>query len=440
MKNLILSISGLLLLAMQVNAQQTTPPNSVSVNGVGVISKSYTSSTASINGRKVVVLTPSKVTTSTNSLNGVGSTTVSLNSDKSENSSVSWNSKQDQGDDSMKSKTFSKSYSIDRNDKLNLSNQFGSITIKTWAKNEIRVDGDLKSYASTDADAQKLLDQTNISSSKDGDEVIFKTTFPDDNQNWGNGSRNGKRWRREVKVNLTVYVPASISLTLSQKYGNITMDDFSGPTSLKVEFGDLIGGNLNNSNNYVSVKYGKTILKDVNQATIKHQFGDGISITNIGPVDLDAQYVSVSIGTIKGAATIKQRFGKGLTIGSLGNVNLDAQYVNVKLGTLKGNATVKMQFNKIAIDEIEVGCKILTVNSNYTNVRLGFGSNYNADFDVSTSHSGFNYGGNITAKKVGGDDDRSYSFSKSYTGQVGKGGTANVSVKSTFGDVNFNRE
>ena len=57
------------------------------------------------------------------------------------------NSHDEQDDTPMKAKTFSKSFAIDKSDKVNLSNQYGSITVKVWSKNEIKVDVDMKAYA-----------------------------------------------------------------------------------------------------------------------------------------------------------------------------------------------------------------------------------------------------------------------------------------------------
>ena len=405
MKSLVLSISSMLWLAVQVNAQQTASPSII-------VNPSLPTSTV-VSSKKTAPVAATNI-------------------------NVTYNSgEQDQGDDSMKTKTFSKSFSLDKNDKVNLSNQFGSITIKTWDKNEIKVDADIKAFANNDAEAQKLIDDATINATKTGDLVTFKTDIGDNKGNWGNGSKNGKKWRREIKIYLTVYMPASNSLTASQKYGNILMDSFSGPTSFKVEFGNLIGSDLSNSNNYISVQYGKTTLKDINQAKIKLQFGDGLTIQNIGTIDLDAQYVAVNIGAVKDAV-IKHRFGKGLTLGTVGTLNLDAQYTTVRLNTLRGNATNKIQFGKFFVEEIETGCKSFDVNSQHTDLNLGFATNYNANFDVATSFGGFKFSDNVSVKKLGDDDSKRYnSSSKSYTGQIGKGGAASVSVKAQFGSINF---
>ena len=197
--NLTLGITSMLLLAVQVNAQEQ--PN------INVTTNNKTSVNVTTNNNIQVATTK----------NGK-STTVVYGSN--------YNMQDEQDDTPMKAKTFSKSFAIDKSDKVNLTNQYGSITVKTWSKNEIKVDVDMKAYAKTADEAQKLIDDLSIEATKTGDLVTFKTERGDRNGNWGSNVRNGKTiWRREIKVHYVVYMPSSNSLTASQQYGNITIDD-----------------------------------------------------------------------------------------------------------------------------------------------------------------------------------------------------------------------
>lgn len=414
MKNLMLSACSILLLAAQVNAQQQ-PIVSVTTSGNG---KSVTTTSSSS-----FSYTNSDVKNNVNVRYGDGS-----------------NNNAEQDDTPVKAKTFSKAFGVDRGDKINLNNQFGSITIKTWDKNEIKVDVDMKAYAKTDDEAQKLIDDVSISATKTGDLVSYKTEMGERNGNWGSSVKNGKTiWRREVKVHYTVYMPANNSLSASQQYGNITMGDFAGPTSIKVQYGNLLAGNLTNTNNYISIQYGKGEVKDMGGAQIKHQYGSGITLGTISnTLNLDAQYTSVKIAAVKGATSIKHQYGNGTTIGSVsGALNVNTQYCGIKIGTLRGNLTSKAQYGNVTIDEIEAG-KDVDVDAQYTAVKLGFANNYNGDFEVKTSYASFNYGDNVTAKREGGDD-RGYSSTKNYTGQIGKGGNAKVMVKLQYNGLSFNK-
>lgn len=409
MKNLVLSVSSLLLLATQVSAQESQPVVSVSTNNQ-----------------------IAKVSTSTSYAYTVNDVKNQVNVSYSSNGNA-----QDDGDSPVRSKTFSKSFSLDKGDKVNLNNHFGSITIKIWNKNEIKVDADIKAYAKTDDEAQKLLDDVSISATKSGDLVAYKTNMGDRNGNWGSNVKNGKTiWRREVKTHYVVYMPASYSLTASQQYGNINMEDFDGPTSLKVQYGNLVAGNLNNGNNYVNVQYGATNIATANALKIKHQYGSGVTIGTVGSLEIEAQYTAVKITNVKGAASIRHQYGGGITIGTVGGaMNVNNQYAGVKVGALRGNLTCRSQYGSVKIDDIEAG-RDVDVDAQFAAVNLGFASNYAGDFEVRTSYASFNYPSNVTARKEGGDD-RNYSNSKNYTGQIGKGGSGKVIVRAQYNSVTF---
>jgi hypothetical protein len=373
------------------------------------------------------------------------------------------------GSDAERSKSFSKSFNVDNNDKINLNNQYGSITIKTWDKKEVRVDVDIKAYSNSDNDAQKLIDGVNIDATKSGDVVSIKTNMGDRNGRYGRGIKNGvTTWRREIKVNYVVNMPAVNPLTVLQQYGNVEMGNFAGPTSLKVEYGNLVAGNLSNTNNYINVQYGKCDIQDLNAAVVKHEYNGPVTIGSVGTLELDAEYVAVNINSIRRSADIKVQYGKGLTIGTIGgnlllnaeyakvNINtvkgntvvkqaygdlniasagkiaVNAEYSNVTLGSLNGDANINMDYNRLNVSEVTPACKNFTFGGEYVSIGIGFADRYNANFNVSTSYAGFKYGSNVTTNVVSKDDE-----TKKYTGKIGTGGAANVSIKTEYGSVTF---
>lgn len=416
MKKLILVITSIFLLVVQIQAQVTF---------------SETPSTPPIPKLPKVKHPPRLASTTPNKLD------FSTHKSYATNTVVATTDMQDQGDDPMRSKAFSKSFSVDRNDKINLSNQYGSLTIKTWDKKEVKIDADIKAYANTDSEAQSLLDDVDVSASKSEDGIVFKSSLSNPKGSWGRGSKNGKRWRREVKIYVTVYMPATLALTASQSFGNITMDDYVGPTSIKVQYGNFNVGKLSNVNNYISVQFGKTTIEDINQATVKHEYGSGLNIGSINTLKLNAQFVGTTIGTIKNNANIKQEYGSGLTIGKTGNLTLDANFVKVKIGAVTGNANISTEYGGgLNIDKVEPSCKNLDIKAQFSKTNIDFGTNYNADFNVSTAFGGFNAGQNVSSKRT--DDEKDYSQKKQYVGTVGKGGSANVKIKSEYGSVTIN--
>jgi len=367
------------------------------------------------------------------------------------------------GDDSMRSKYISKSFSLSPSDKINLHNQYGGMVIKIWDKKEVKIDVSIKAYSNEDKEAGKLIDQVNVSAEKNGDQVTCKTTIGERNM-W-----SGRNRRREVKVNYVVYLPATNSLTLTQEFGNVNMEDFSGPLYAKVQYGDFNAGKLTSVNNYVSVQYGKTTIAEINKGVIRQQYGSGVTIAAAGTLDLNAQYATVTINNIRGDAVIKQQYGSGISIANVNNLDLDIQYANARIDNIKGNAVIRQQYNNIKIGtvgkldlkaqyanvnvgnlrgdgnfkmsynnfevtEVGAGCKNLTINTDYVDSKLNFSDSFNGDFNVQTSYSGFKSGDKVTMRQGDSKDDDN---SKTYTGKIGSGGRSNIRVNADYGSVTF---
>lgn len=299
------------------------------------------------------------------------------------------------------SKTISRTFPAGASDKISVSNQFGSITVRTWDRKEAKADVTISAYSSNAEEQRRLLEDTGIEAGKSGDQISFRTEMNTNrNGNWGSGTRNGKKWRREVRVNYVIYVPSTNPLTLSQQYGNVEIGSFAGPVNAKVQYGNFNAEKLSSSNNNLNVQYGKMTIQELNKATLKQQYGGGI------------------------------------TLGSTRDINISAQYANVNIDRLVGDAIMSVQYNKVNIGQVVESSKVLTISAQYAGVDVGFSDGYKGRMDVRTSYGSFKFGNGVSAK-VEGDDDNHGSFSKSYTGNVGGGGNSQVRVNSSYGAVTF---
>ena len=305
-----------------------------------------------------------------------------------------------------KVKNYSKSYSIDGNDVINLDNRFGKITVNTWSKSEVKVDVQIKVGANDEELAQKLLDNVNIRDSKDGSGVYFKTNINNDDNNSSWSLFGGKRNNvRKIEVNYTVYMPSKNPLNVSNKYGATSLPDLDGKLTISNSYGSLVAKALSNPGNQISVKYGSATIGSLNGS------------------DLDVAYGSLSLGECN-------------------KLNADISYGSAKIGriTTSGNINVKFSGN-LNISEVDKNIKNLSVNSSYSSVKLGISNDQNADFDVTVRYGSFSYGGhdiNITSKSPS-DNDRGYSPTKNYKGHLGKGSNdKNITVNTSYGSVSFN--
>ncbi|WP_345953876.1 hypothetical protein [Mucilaginibacter sp. PAMB04168] len=306
-----------------------------------------------------------------------------------------------------KSKAYSKSYSVDANDKLEINNTYGKVTVNTWTKNEIKVDVQMKAYANEEEDAQKMLDKITISDSKENSVVSFKTTIERNTTGnhtfvigtWFNG---GKSHTSKLEVNYVVYMPAKSQLDLTNKFGGVMLPDLSGRVNLKLSYGTLVSQQLTHPENDIKVSFGDAKIASMYSGDVNVSYGKLI----LGTADklrAKISFGSMNVDKLKSSGDISARYGDGVTVTT-----------------------------------VDKNCKNINVDAQFTKVNLGVKDSY--DFDVTTRFGSFDY--NDSAVKVisrtPADNDRHFTSTRTFKGQVNKGNSDRViTIKSSYASVKF---
>jgi hypothetical protein len=311
------------------------------------------------------------------------------------------------GEIKEKTKNFSKSYAVNGNDKLQIDNRYGKVTVNTWDKNEFKVEVQMKAYANDDADAQKLLDKTSIADSKESDLIGFKTVIDNednkDNNFWGFWTNNGKTTVREMIINYTVYIPAKNALNVTNRYGGVELPNIlEGKVTINNSYGSLIAKSLTNSEDKINVRYGNA------------------KIANFAGSNLDVAYGSLSLDDAD-------------------KLNATVQYGSAKIGKISTSGNVNVRFGGLEIADLDKNLKTLSVSSSYSPVKVNTPTGTNADFEVTVRYGDFLYDNSVSVTAKNPEDGRRGSTSKNYKGHVGKGSPDKViTVTANYGSVKFN--
>jgi hypothetical protein len=314
------------------------------------------------------------------------------------------NSGDAQGFRSEKSKSYSKSYPLDGNDRIKLVNQYGRIQVNTWDQHQIKVDVQIKVQAEDDATAQKLLDGVQIHDSKDGDDVTFRTEIERFGSSWKlfNFGNNDKH---KVEINYTVYMPAKNDLDVENSYGAINLPDLSGKVKISCSYGAVSAQNLNGPSNEIEGSYGSVKAGWVSGAKLDYSYGN---------VELD------------GCNTLKA----------------DMSYGSFKLHKLTGTGEFDISYvGGFKIEELSDSFKRLKVDASYSGVAVGTDGAGSFNFDITTTYGGFDYNPSKTTitSKNPPDGSKHIGPTRNYKGHTGRDGSdASVNIHTSYGGVDFN--
>ena len=329
--------------------------------------------------------------------------TTTPNCNTSEQGNKDQDNQPNDGDDAdQKVKNYSKSYSADAYTRLDIDNRNGNVSVKTWTKNEFKVDVQIKAYANDDAETQKLLDQTSVTDSKENDLVSFKTVINSGNHSntlWESWSSNGKTSVHKMVVNYTVYMPAKSAVSITNRYGLIDLPILSGKVTIDNAYGGLTAKSLTNADNVINVKYGNA------------------NIGNLEGSDLNVSY---------------------------GNLNLDVadrvaarlQFTQAKIGKISNSGNITVHYGDgVQIKDLDKNLKTLTVKSTFAPIKLGSLNDVNADFDVTVRMAPFIYTNDVNVITKSPADEKGSNTTKNYKGHIGKGNADKViTINASYGN------
>lgn len=300
-----------------------------------------------------------------------------------------------------KTKLISKTYSVDRDDKLSISNQYGKVAVHTWNKNEIKVNVEIKAYESSESSASQLLESVKIDDSRSGDLISYKTSFEKTSVNFWSKIRNGKEEKRGVQVNYEIYMPAKNPLDITNRYGSTEIDDFNGPVNISSSYGSFSSGILDNAANLVKVSYGSASINDFSKGKL-----------------------SVAYGSLK--------LGRGE------DLTANIRYSSARISKLSHGGSFDIAYTGgFKIDEVDKNLKNLMINSSYSGLTLGIDQEANLNFDVTVSYAGFNFNEQRVSLTNKGTDSSKWSPTKNYKGNIGRGSDSRITIKSNYGSVKF---
>jgi hypothetical protein len=296
-----------------------------------------------------------------------------------------------------KIKNYSKSYSADANDILQINNSFGKVVVNTWTKNEFKVDVQMKFGSEDEEYVNNMINGSSISDSKVGNVVSFKTNIARNNNN----SRHGDN---HMEINYMVYMPAGNTLDLTNKFGSVTLPDLSGKTIIRVSYGTLNAQQLLSKDNDVRVRFGDANIVTFNGGKLDLGYGK-VKAGTVNNVDATISFAGFSVDRLRNSADINIKYGDGFSIGS-----------------------------------IDKSVRNLVINASFTKIKLDFKNADSFNFDVITKFGGFNYNDDnmkVTAKTPT-DEERGWSSTKTYKGYIGKNNSdGKIAINASYTDVKF---
>ena len=283
------------------------------------------------------------------------------------------------------------------NNALEVVNKFGSIALFAHSLPTIKVKLQEKVRAEDEVRGREISNQLKIVIDRKDNGFRLSTnreSLPDES-------------RRGLETHLSVWVPKSMAVTLSNEHGQVTLEGVSGNHFIKNAHGSVtirnVDGNLRVENRHgpvnVSAITGDCKIKNRYGSVEVEAVGGKTEIENAhGPVDLrklkaganlSNSYGPIACTDVEGGLAINGKHSeiRGQNIG--GDVDVATAYQSIELGNVLGSINVKGQHGDIIIKNSQPQIKPIVINAEYSGVEITLPKESRFELDASSKYGKF---------------------------------------------------
>lgn len=279
-------------------------------------------------------------------------------------------------------KEINKDFTTTANGEVNIFNKYGTVDIKSWEENRVKIEIKIIVNASNAGDADDVFDRIDINFISRTGYVSAETVISPQRTSyfswfWPTAST-------DYKIHYLVYMPKSNILTLETKYCDATMDYLSAGADLQMKYGDFnsegFGGNvtmylsygkgkiltLNNLNGELS--YGRLVLPNCQDVSLESKYSK-VKILKGSDLTIDSKYDTYVLGDIRQMDVVGRY--SDYTINQIDNIQFDGKYSDIKILLLVNNGEFESKYGNIIITDLEDGFGLIELEGKYSDFKIG---------------------------------------------------------------------
>lgn len=300
---------------------------------------------------------------------------------------------------------------------IQISNKFGEVKVTDSGGDSITIRVLITIDNASDNKAKEMINRIKISLQKDGNTINGNTDIEE-----------GFRGNNSFTIDYLINAPKDKNLYITNKYGNVVINELYGNGSFDVSYGSMTAGKMHTpagSPIKISVAYGKADIETINDAEIDVKYSkfnaeeitnlqlttkySGINFHKIGQLNLDSKYDSYSIDEIESLKSI-------------------SKYTNYKIDLLTGNLDLNTGYGSVRVNKVDPKFGKIVINNSYGGINIGLtGLNYGVD--ANCDYCDINY---PESRYKGNKIRENHKFS--IQGTVGSGG-GKVNITSRYGGI-----
>ena len=317
-----------------------------------------------------------------------------------------------------KEKTISKTYAVNDDAQVNITNSYGNVNVYLWDENKISIQVNIKVSGNNEKKINERLNTIDVDFAATASKVSAKTIF------------TTKEWKSSnisYEINYTVKIPRNGSIDLNNKYGNITVEKLNGSSDITCHYGSIILGQFNNKSNNISIAYSSnSSINSIDKLNLESQYSD-VSFQKVNNVNIDGNYNTFNFQNV-GGLNLSSNYTK-VKASSIQKIAVEGNYLTLKLGEIGNAINISSNYSDLQFS-VSNKTDAIAINGNYTNSKITCSSDFAFNFDINLGYGSFK--DELDLKYTQKSEKNT---SKAYSGYHISQGKATMKISTNYGSV-----
>jgi hypothetical protein len=319
-----------------------------------------------------------------------------------------------------KTKSMKKEFVVGQDVKLNVETSFGKVHCNVWDKNLMTIDVLVTVDARSDKEAQNLLDQITPVITGNSSLVEITTKI-------GNTGSSGKS--KSFSIDYTVNMPRSTNLSVENRFGDLYIDESTGPVKVNIEYGNLTINRLTNPASNITLKFSNGTIRNSGDFRMNLQYS---TFKNSSASDINSQtkFSTIDLGDI--SSIIVDSEYDTYSIGKVRIINGSGKFSTIKIDELEQKLDLATEYGGLDVKSVNPSFSVINLVASFNGIELGIPSSASYKLNADMSFGDCKYP-KVSAVTV---TEKSHT-SKLLTGTVGtsKSPSSKVNIKGKNCDV-----
>jgi len=319
-------------------------------------------------------------------------------------------------------KVIKREYAVNPDAQLTVNNRFGKIHCSNWDKPAVAIEVTVRVFARNQEEAEKLFRRINISINATPGSVSAETDL-------GDMKTNGKS---KYSIDYMISMPASLGIDLTNKFGDIFVNEVNGKARISLGYGNLDARRLGNSDNLLDIRFAKARVNWIKGAVLSLKYSE-MDLDYAGSLRLDSKFSDLDADKIIALNVVFE--GGKLNMEKSSAVESRSRFSDIDIGRIEQSLSLDIQYGSCEVGEMAAEFTSVSIRNKYGDVSVGLSgqARYALDADLKFCDLDFpEERAHLSYRAVTGT-------SKTYRGTVGgnESPAARVTVNSKFGNVSL---